>query len=307
MRDLPPLTQLRAFEAAARLLSFQDAATELVVTPTAISHQIQLLEQYLGTTLFRRRPRPLALTEDGARLHPVITERLASLAEAVAQARTRVGDGPLIVTTTNAFAARWLIPRLPAWQVSYPDIFLEVIGSDTVTDLHAGEAHLAIRYARTPPDGLVVRKLSEDRHWAACKPGLLSAGPIAPRFMDLRGKTLIHAHWAPDDKGSPTWSRFLAAARAAGRSVPDLDEMTHLRFREEAHAIDAAVAGQGIAMCSDVLVATELADGRLVKVFDLSLPGYGFFIVHLPHRTRDKRIAAFIDWITRMAWRAAIA
>jgi LysR family glycine cleavage system transcriptional activator len=283
------------------LLSFQDAAAELIVTPTAISHQIQLLEQYLGTTLFRRRPRPLALTEAGARLHPAITERLASLAEALAQGRTKTGDGPLIVTTTNAFAARWLIPRLPDWRMAHPSISLEVIGSDAVADLHAGEAHLAIRYARTPPAGLVIRKLSEDRHWAACKPGLLSPGSVVRRIMDLRGKTLIHAHWAPDDKGAPTWSRFLVTARAAGCSVPDLDEMTHLRFREEAHAIDAAVAGQGIAMCSDVLIAAELADGRLVKVFDLSLPGYGFFLVHLPYRSRDERIAAFIGWIMQMA------
>jgi LysR family glycine cleavage system transcriptional activator len=300
MRDLPPLTQLRAFEAAARLLSFQDAAVELSVTPTAISHQIQLLERYLGTTLFRRRPRPLALTDSGARLHPAITERLALLAEAVARARTAVGDGSLIVTTTNAFATRWLIPRLPDWRVSHPDIPLEVIGSDAVADLHAGEAHLAIRYARTPPAGLVVRKLCEDRHWAACKPGLPITGSIAARFMDLRGKMLIHAQWSPDHEDAPTWSRFLAAARAAGHSVPEMDEMTHLRFREEAHAIDAAATGQGIAMCSDVLVAAELADGRLVKVFDLSLPGYGFFLVHLAHRSPDKRIAAFTDWITRM-------
>jgi LysR family glycine cleavage system transcriptional activator len=300
VRALPPLTQLRAFEAAARLLSFQGAAAELAVTPTAISHQIQSLERYLGAALFRRRPRPLALTDVGARLHPVITERLALLAEAVARARADVGDGPLIVTTTNAFAARWLIPRLPDWRVSHPDIPLEVISSDAVADLQTGEAHLAIRYARTPPAGLVLRKLYEDRHWAACKPGLLRTGSPAPRFVELRGKTPIHAQWSPDYKDAPTWSRFLAAARATGRSVPDVDEVTHLRFREEAHAIDAAVMGQGIALCSDVLIATELADGRLVKVFDLSLPGYGFFIVHLPYRGQDKRIAAFIGWIMRM-------
>ena len=300
MRDLPPLAQLRAFEAAARLLSFQGAAAELAVTPTAISHQIQSLEQYLGAALFRRRPRPLALTDAGARLHPVISERLSSLAEAVARARTDVDDGPLIVTTTNAFAARWLIPRLPGWHVFHPDISLEVIGSDAVADLQAGEAHLAIRYARTPPAGLVVRKLCEDHHLAACKPGLLNARSIAPRFIDLRGKTLIHAQWSPDYKDAPTWSRFLAAARATGRSVPDIDEMKHLRFREEAHAIDAAITGQGIAICSDVPIEAELADGRLVKVFDLSLRGYGFFLAYLAYRRPDKRIAPFIDWITRL-------
>src|SRR6266511_3800512 len=114
MTRLPPLIELRAFEAAARHVSFKKAAAELGVTPTAISHQIRLLEQYCGRALFRRRPRPLSLTEAGDR-------------------------HPLRVTTTNAFASRWLVPRLPRWRKVRPDAPLDVIGTDNVLDLHAGD------------------------------------------------------------------------------------------------------------------------------------------------------------------------
>src|SRR5581483_9222147 len=115
MLKLPPLTELRAFEAAARHLSFKDAANELGVTPTAISHQIRLLEQYCGQPLFRRRPRPMTLTAAGERLFPVIRDGLAKFAIALSSVR---GDKrtPLRVTATNAFAGRWLVPRLPSWR-----------------------------------------------------------------------------------------------------------------------------------------------------------------------------------------------
>src|SRR5262245_20412683 len=112
-RRLPPLIELRAFEAAARHMSFRLAASELGVTPTAISHQIRLLERYCGRSLFRRRPRPLVLTEAGSRLFPTIREGLETFAAAIAAVRARDERRPLRVTTTNAFASRWLVPRLP--------------------------------------------------------------------------------------------------------------------------------------------------------------------------------------------------
>ena len=119
MLHLPPLTELRAFEAAARHLSFKAAAVELAVTPTAISHQIRLLEQHCGKPLFRRQPRPLALTPAGERLYPVIRDGLAKFAIVLSVVR---GDksGPLRVTATNAFAGRWLVPRLPSWRKAHP-------------------------------------------------------------------------------------------------------------------------------------------------------------------------------------------
>src|SRR5262245_25766428 len=113
MNRLPPLVELRAFEAAARHLSFKQAAAELGVTPTAVSHQIRLLERHCGCALFRRRPRPLALTDEGARLFPAIRDGLEGFAAAIASVRRHAGQQPLRVTTTNAFASRWLVPRLP--------------------------------------------------------------------------------------------------------------------------------------------------------------------------------------------------
>src|SRR3954469_24958295 len=146
MHKLPPLIELRAFEAAARHLSFKKAAAELGVTPTAISHQIGLLEQYCGCTLFRRRPRPLSLTDAGAELFPAIRSGLETFASAMAAVK-RETDQPLRVTTTNAFASRWLVHRLPMWRKLHPDIPLEVIGTDTVVDLQAGDGDVAIRYS----------------------------------------------------------------------------------------------------------------------------------------------------------------
>src|SRR5438067_1899019 len=151
MNKLPPLIELRAFDAAARHLSFKKAAAELGVTPTAISHQIRLLEQYCGRALFRRRPRPLSLTHVGARLFPVIRQGLAAFAAALAAVRRHGDKQPLRVTTPNAFAGRWLVPRLPRWRKLHPDAPLDVIGTDSVVDLRADDADVAIRYARTSP------------------------------------------------------------------------------------------------------------------------------------------------------------
>src|SRR4029450_7467633 len=147
MQKLPPLVELRAFDAAARHLSFKKAAAELGVTPTAISHQNRLLERYCGRTLFRRRPRPLALTDAGVRLFPAIRGGLEAFAVAIAAVKRDGNQQPLRVTTTNAFASRWLVPRLPAWRKLHPDAPLEVIGTDSVLDLQAGGRGVALCHA----------------------------------------------------------------------------------------------------------------------------------------------------------------
>src|SRR6266567_41408 len=130
MRKLPPLTELRAFEAAARHLSFKLAATELHVTPTAISHQIKLLERYCGKTLFRRRPRPLKLTTAGEQLFPVIRDGFETFADVLGTVRAGAVGGRLRITATNAFAARWLVPRLPRWREAHPRLKLDIVGTD---------------------------------------------------------------------------------------------------------------------------------------------------------------------------------
>jgi LysR family glycine cleavage system transcriptional activator len=297
MRRLPPLGALRAFEAAARHLSFKAAADELGVTPTAISHQIRQLEELCGHPLFRRRPRPLALTQRGATLFPVLKDGFdgftAALQAIAGEARLEL---PLRLTTTNAFAHRWLVPRLPLWRQAYPDIALEVIGTDAIIDLAAGQADIAIRYQRSSPTSLQSDELLRDTFWPVCSASLLASMPVN-RPADLARHTLIDMYWQPSEREPPTWRVWLEKARAIDRAVPPTARMGVLSFREELHAIEAVIAGQGIAILSNVLVARELADGTLVKVIDLPLPGFGFYLSHVPDHDRLPLIAAFHAWI----------
>ena len=192
MKKLPPLIELRAFDAAARHLSFKKAAAELGVTPTAISHQIRLLERYCGRALFRRRPRPLSLTEAGARLFPVIRDGLEAFAAAIAAVKREGDKQPLRVTTTNAFASRWLVPRLSRWRKERSGAPLDVIGTDSVLDLHAGDADVAIRYTRTAPTDGIAEEFLSDIFWPVCVPELLSSRlKESSRPQEIRSRSLL--------------------------------------------------------------------------------------------------------------------
>jgi LysR family glycine cleavage system transcriptional activator len=296
MEKLPPLVELRAFDAAARHLSFKKAALELGVTPTAISHQIRLLERHCGRALFRRRPRPLSLTKAGARLFPAVRGGLEAFAAAIGAVKREGDQQPLRVTTTNAFASRWLVPRLPAWGKLHPEAPLEVIGTDSVLDLSAGDGDVAIRYATgraAPPEGI---ELLRDAFWPVCSPRLVASGRLK-KPADIKQHVLVHCYWSPSDRDPPTWQKWLDLARRKWRHVPQFGEMQHLSFREELHAIEAVCAGQGIGIFSDVLVAQELAARTLVKAFDLSLPGYCFYVLRRPGHPREKTIKAFSAWV----------
>lgn len=296
MRRLPPLGSLRAFEAAARHGSFQAAARELGVTPTAISHQIRLLEESCGRGLFQRRPRPLVLTAAGERLFPPLRNGFDSFAAAFASIGRDRDDAPLRVTSPNAFASRWLVPRLPQWREANPGTKLEIIGTDKVLDLRAGEADVAIRYARRMPMDLPAREIGRDRFFPVCSPTLL-VGRRIERGADVLGYPLIHFDWMNRDPEAPTWRQWLATARSIDPGLGNAGRGWDLGFREELHAIDAVVAGQGIAICSDVVIGRELESGELVRAHSLSLPGYGFYLVSLPDHPRQSMIDGFSAWI----------
>jgi LysR family glycine cleavage system transcriptional activator len=293
-----PVLALRAFESAARLLSFTRAAEELGVTPTAISHQIRRLEAHCGTALFRRRPRPLALTQAGEALFPAVRDAFQSMADAIARLPSGTGAGGLRVTTTNAIAARWLLPHLPAWRRVHPGIRLDIAGTDAVLNLRAGEADVAIRYARQPPPDLHSAKLLGDGFQVVASPALVRGAHLPLSPTEILRLPLIEAVWSPGDDHAPTWQRWAAAARAqSGCALPSLSGLVALSFREELHAIEAVIAGQGAAICSDALVAPELRDGRLVRVCALRLPGYGFYLAHRADHPRLPLIAAFGTWL----------
>lgn len=298
MRTLPPLNELRAFDAAARHLSFKKAADELGLTPTAISHQIKLLEDFCGQPLFRRRPRPITLTAPGNSLFTVIRNGLDSFSNAFSSVREAASHRPLKVSTTNAFACRWLVPRLREWSDAYPSCALEVIGTDDVLDLAAGEADVAIRYSVRAPAGLVVHELFRDRFFPVCSPGLLRDCPPIRRPTDLLRFQFIHCLWPSWHLEAPTWRRWSLMARHLDPEFPEIGESGAMNFREELHAIEAVLAGQGVSILSDVVVSQELGAGQLVKALDLPIPGLGFYLVHTPGHPRQAMIETFLAWMT---------
>ena len=297
MRKLPPLRALQAFEAAARHHSFAAAATELGVTPTAISHQIRQLEEACGVKLFQRRPRPLMLTRAGAKLYPSLRDGFDALASAVASLAQEDAQAPLRVTSPSAFASKWLVPQLPKWRATNPTVPLEIIGTDAVLDMRAGAADVAIRYARNPPPDFVAHAVFRDIYIPVCSPNLLQRhGPIE-RAADLLRFPLIHYDWITGDPVAPTWRQWQDVARSVDPDFIQLEKACELSFREELHAIDAVIGGQGVAICSDVVVGNELKSGTLVKAHPLSLPGFGFYLVSMAHSPRAPAIETFSNWM----------
>ncbi len=279
-------------------MSFKEAAAELGVTPTAISHQVRLLEDICGQRLFQRRPRPLVLTRAGERLFPALRTGFDAFTSAIASISALAEERPLRVTAPNAFASRWLVPRLGKWRLARPDVPLEVIGTDEVLDLRSGECDVAIRYARRMPMDLAAEELCRDRFGPICSPALLGADRIESA-ADLIRYPLVHFDWLGWDRDAPTWRLWLTAAGSDDAGLAAVDargRACDLRFREELHAIDAVVAGQGIAILSDVVVSHEIKRRRLVKAHSLTLPGYGFYIVHLPGHPRESAIQNFSAW-----------
>lgn len=301
MLRLPPLRELQVFESAARHLSFRRAAEELSVTPTAVSHQIRLLERYCGQPLFQRQPRPLRLTTAGAQLLPVVRDALLSIADELARLAPGSPIGHLRLTTTSAFAARWLLPRLESWQAEAPGSTLDLVGTDAVLNLRTGEVDVAVRYTREPPTDGVAVELFRDTFHVVAAPSMLQsgAGVIEPQaILDLQR---VEVGWPLTDLGAPTWRHWEAAARASGHRIGSTVRAPQLKFHEEHHGIEAIIAGQGLGLCSDVLVARELRDGRLLQVSDIVLPGYGFYFVYRAEHPRRRALEALLRWMQRQA------
>lgn len=291
MKRLPPLAELRAFEAAARRLSFKAAAEELGVTPTAISHQVRQLEAHCGQPLFRRRPRPLALTAAGALLAPGLTLGLQNIADA--WRRLDAGEQTVLrVTATNAFASRCLVPLIPALRATHANLKLEIIGTDTVLPLESGEVDVAIRYARNVPQDGVALELARDTFYAVASPSLLGSRSRRLSVREILRLPLIETGWPDSDIEAPRWSRWAEKSGVAAASGKRKTNVPTLFFREELHAIQAVIAGQGVGICSDILVRRELASGQLVRASDVALDGYGFFLVHRRGDSRKAAIAA---------------
>lgn len=286
-KQLPPLGALRVFEAAARHLSFKRAADELALTPTAISHQVRGLEQRLGTPLFERRARQVQLTRAGQTLFPVVRDALDEMARTLAGLRPEPTRQTITVSVTRAFAARWLVPRLASFAAAVPDIDLHLHASDEPADLHQGHVDLAVRYGGGRYSGLQAEPLLTNEFLPVCSPR-----------QRLTGKTmhastpLLAYEWRVRGEDTPDWPRWF---REAGLAMPGTLKLSY--FSDEAHAIQAAVAGHGVVLASRVLVADDLASGVLLAPFGPVLRGLDTHLVWRIDRDNDPGLVQVRQWL----------
>ncbi len=260
-RRLPPLNALRAFEAAARTLNFRLAAEELAVTQGAVAQHVRALEADLGVKLFERLPRSLALTAQGRAYAAHLRRAFELVTEATAALRPE--PSRLTISVTPTFAAKWLIPRLPQFTAAHPDIELRVLATESLSNFQSDGVDIAVRQARPPfGPGVSAELLFEQEMVAVCNPMLRSkpGEPLAPAELD-RFVLLHDAHDA--------WPEFIE--KALQRKPPAASK--GVRFNQTSLAIDAAAAGQGLAVASRFLVEQDLQAGRLVQAFAATMRG----------------------------------
>ena len=291
-RQLPPLNALRAFEAAARHLSFKLAAEELNVTPAAVSHQVKALEDLLGKPLFRRLTRALRLTEAGEAALPALTEGFDRLVEGAQRMRGYRDSDVLTISVSPSFGSMWLVPRLDRFRRRHPDIEVRIDGTDRLVDVAGGEVDVALRYGPGNYRGVQVDFLFDQLNTPVCSPVLLEGENALMRPEDLRHHTLLHIVWKDADA---SWRMWLMAAGLHG-----MDPTRGPHFTQESMAVQAALDGQGVALVGDRLVADHLFAGRLVCPFDRDLKTplkFSYFLLSANNGARRTRVAAFRDWL----------
>ncbi|MEQ9196086.1 MAG: transcriptional regulator GcvA [Parvibaculum sp.] len=289
-RRLPSLRALRAFEAAARHGSFSAAAGELSVTHAAISHQIRALEEDLGAQLFHRTGRHVELTERGAKLFPALSAAFEQMAEGWAQAGAK-DSSALTVSVEPSFAARWLVLRLGKFNRAHPEIELRLLPSADVVDFSREDVDIGVRYGLGGWPDVVSEKLFEATVYPVCAPSLIDPKKPIRKPEDLKSYPLLH------EETMQHWMNWL---EQAGVKHPRWAAKGPL-FIEASLALQAAAGGQGVALANDTLAMADLAEGRLVRLFDIEMPDEeGYWLVY-PEGARKPKVDAFRNWIREEA------
>jgi LysR family glycine cleavage system transcriptional activator len=301
-----PLNALRAFEAAARHLSFKNAARELHVTAGAVSHQVKVLEDHLGVALFRRLTRALELTPEAHAMLPKVREGLESLTQALERVRQRGSTAMLTVMTPPNFAARWLVPRLARFTSAHPDIELHLVsrpgmidGRDADTspenavDVASDTPIAMVRFGIGRYPGFHVDEVFAVKYVPVCSPRLLK-GPHPLRVpADLRHHTLLHDDTVTEGGARPNWGDWLEAAGVEG-----VDAMRGPHFGDASLAVEAAIEGIGITLAIKALVRSEIESGRLVVPFNITAPAaYAYYLVTTDHDAALEAVQAFREWL----------
>lgn len=293
MKRLPSLDSLRAFEVAARHLSFTKAAEELHVTQSALSHRISALAEELGLRLFNRLTRKMTLTAEGEALADGIRRGIDEIRQALAAIGPATSRGPITVSVLPSFAARWLVPRLPRFRASHPEVDVRITADASVVNLRASGVDVAIRFGRGRYPGHEALHLMADVVLPVCSPQLLEKhGPLSAPEHVLRLPMLYDVAAESDGSGAD-WASWL---RYVGR--PDAVCEDGLRFNQALLALEAAASGLGVALARRSLVEGDLASGRLVAPLPQAAPTiFSYYLVYLPEAAKRPSLVAFRDWI----------
>jgi LysR family glycine cleavage system transcriptional activator len=295
-RTLPPLTSLRAFEAVARNASISDAAKELHVTRAAVSQQVKVLETYLGRRLLRRQGGQHVLTQDALAGLADLREAFDRLGVAVEKLRTGQRK-VLTISVEPALASTWLVPRLQSLRERYPNLDVLLDATTEIADFDRSRVDIALRYGHGNYAGLHSEHLFGDELFPVCSPKLARGKPTLKKLEDLKHHALLHVDWASPKGDWPGWTAWLKAA-----GVTDVDSQRGMRFSSHAMAIRAAIDGQGVVLGSTALVRDDLAGGRLVRPFKLSVPtSFAYFVVCQANRADEPDIAAFRAWMLQQS------
>lgn len=294
-RRMYPLNALRVFEASARNLSFVKASEELSVTPAAVSHQVKALEEYLGLSLFRRKSRGLLLTEAGQLLLSDLGEVFLRLDKAMERVIDSDSQGTLTLSVAPTFAVMWLIPRLQKFYALHADIDIRISTGLGLVDFQRDDFDAAIRLGDGQWAGLEAIKLCDESVTPMCSPQLLK-GPNAIKCPDdLAKHVLLHNHSMDYDPQAPTWETWLDTAGAKG---VDASRGTHFSLPD--HGLQASIDGGGVVLGWQFLAAKDVAAGRVVAPFDVTLPlGSSFYLAYPQAHSRRPNIVALREWLMR--------
>ena len=308
---LPPLSALRAFESAARQLSFKRAAAELNVTPAAISHQVKALEDQLVVALFRRAGRGLELTAAAKAALPRLSEGFDVLADAVARMRPLADNGQLTVSVAPSFATRWLMPRLHGFFAAQPDVDVRITartrlvnrrGHDNAVERATVEnwledSDVAILYGHGEYAGFRVDKLFPLTLAPICSPQLVHGENPLREPRDLQFHLLVHDDTGTLYDGVSFWDTWLQAA-----GIDGIDTSRGSHFSQPVLALEAAADALGVVATFPVLASAELAVGRLILPFALQVPLQSAYYLVCPEASlRRAPVAAFRDWLLAQA------
>jgi len=284
-RHLPPLSALRAFEAAARHLNFTRAAEELHLTHGAISHQMKSLEASVGVALFRREGKKLLLTDAGQRFASRLRDLLGDLRAAVAEVGKRRDQQELTISVLPSFASLWLIPRLARFHAAHPEIDVNIRATQALAEFGPDGVDLAIRMGAGGWPGLVAEKLFDEEVFPVASPRL-NGGALPKRPEALAREVLLRSERQP-------WTPWF---RAMGLDWPEPGRGPI--YSDETLLVQAAAEGIGVALARGALVAADLATGRLVRLFPRRVPSRTAYYLVYPRAAGElARVRAFRDWI----------